>query len=105
MSVLEIVIRMAVVALLAGYLYRKHRRRLELRSTEIDPAEWTGQGIDVSNLRPRLESVRTDYLMATRQAPETDLRRGLLEQARRWVRQLSYFKHRDVHQQDAVISG
>ena len=96
MSVTEIIVRLLVAALLISYLVSKHRQRVRNRPAEpLDPAVWTGTGIDTSRLVPRIELVRRDYLAGAR-SPMHDIwyRRGLLAWMRQAVAQLSFFQKR-----------
>jgi hypothetical protein len=94
MSGIEVTIQLAVVAALASYLYRKHRQRRRSRLERYDPAKWTGKAIDVAPLKPRIESVRRNYLAAQQPAKGLCFHRALLELARRAVAQLAYFHDR-----------
>jgi hypothetical protein len=94
MSVVEIIIRLVVVALLASYLFLKHRQRERNWSPE-DPAKWTGTAIDATKLIPTVKQVRHDYLAARRSPPPGIwYRRGLAALARRTVGRLAYFRDR-----------
>jgi hypothetical protein len=94
MSGFEVIIRLAVVAALAGYLYAKHRQRLRPESERYDPAKWTGKAIDVTQLKPRVEDVRRNCLAVRQPAKETCFHRALLQLARHAVAQLAYFHGR-----------
>jgi hypothetical protein len=95
MSVLEIIVRLAAVALLAGYLFIKHRQRVRNWSGPKNPAEWTGRAIDATRLRPTIDRVRHDYL-AARPPPARSIwcRKALLALAGRTVGRLSFFRDR-----------
>ena len=96
MSVVEIIIRLFVVAMLAGYLFLKHRQR-ECNGpfSPEDPAKWTGTAIDATKLIPTVNRVRHDYLAARRSLPPGIwYRRGLAALARRTVGRLAYFRDR-----------
>jgi hypothetical protein len=95
MSGLEITIRLAVVAVLAGYLYTKHRQRVLGWSEGVDPAKWTGRAIDVAKLKPRVEELRRDYLSGRPPAKGLCFHQSLLNLARRVVVQLAYFHDRE----------
>lgn len=86
----------------ASYLFYKHRQRVRDWATRDDPQKWTGHGIEVSALRPRVEQVRRDYLVAPQAARASWFHRCLVELARRAVIQLGYFQQRD---QDAHKYG
>ena len=94
MSELEISIRLMVVGVLCGYLYIRHRRRMRAWQGHNDPAVWTGQALDVSQLRPRVEELRRKQT-AARMAPRG---RRFQQTLHSWVlytvRQFGYFKDR-----------
>ncbi len=95
---LLLVLELLALALGASYLIFKHRQRVRNWAPQDDPQKWTGHGIEVSALRPRVEQVRRDYLLA-RQAPRgTWFHRSLVELARRAVMRLGYFQHRETEQ-------
>ena len=106
MPLVEVIMRLVVVALLACYLFLKHRERVLNWSEPEDPANWTGTAIDATKLMPSLERVRQDYL-AARHAPSHTVwyRRGLRALVRRTVGQLAYFRDRkpedDAHEHAA----
>jgi hypothetical protein len=95
MSVVEIIVRLAALALLASYLFIKHRQRARNWSGPKDPAKWTGQAIDATRLRPAINRVRHDYL-AARQPPVRGVwyRKAMLALAGRTVGRLSFFRDR-----------
>ena len=95
MSGVEITIRLAVVAVLASYLFIKHRQRMRNRSEQCDPAKWTGQAIDVAQIKPRVEDVRRNYLAPRQPAKGLCFHRALLDLARRAVARLGYFQERE----------
>ena len=99
MSDAEVALRLAVVAVLAGYLYIKHRQRVRRREERYDPAEWTGKAIDVTDLIPRVNKVRQNHL-AARQAPKGFyFHQALLDWARQTVARLAYFRDRKSAEQ------
>jgi hypothetical protein len=96
MSVEGVIIRLAIMALLAMYLVSKHRQRVRnWVPRPEDPAFWSGRGIDASKLMPTIERVRDDHL-AGRISPVRDFsyRRGLLELMKREATRLSFFQRR-----------
>jgi hypothetical protein len=95
MSGIEIMIRLAVVAVLASYLGIKHRQRKRRSPYRYDPAKWTGQAIDVTKLKPRVEEVRRDHLRTRAPAKDLCAHRALLTLARRVVARLAYFQDRE----------
>jgi hypothetical protein len=107
MSVLEIIIRLAAVALFAGYLFIKHRQRVRNWSGPKNPAEWTGRAIDATRLRPTIDRVRHDYL-AARQPLARGIwyRKALLALAGRTVGRLSFFRDRKCEEEaDRLAKG
>lgn len=99
MSPLEVTIKLALLAVLTSYLWLKHRQRVRNWSPKCDPAQWTGQGIDVTQLKPKVETVRRDYVAARRPATGVCFHRALLTMARRAVAQLGFFQHREPQAQ------
>jgi hypothetical protein len=91
----ETILGLGVVAVLAGYLYTRHRQRMRSLAEQYDPAEWTGKGIDLTDVKPRVEEVRRNYLAARQPAKSLCFHRVLLEMARRTVVRLGYFQHRE----------
>lgn len=95
MSVVEIIVRLAAVALLASYLFIKHRQRVRNWPGPQDPAEWNGRGIDATKLMPRIDRVRHDYLSARQPAVRGIwYRKALLTLAGQAVARLSFFRSR-----------
>jgi hypothetical protein len=95
MSGLEIIFWLVVFALLAYYAWIKHRHRLRVPPKPCDPAQWTGKGIDVSRIIPKVEVVRRDHL-AVRQPPKgLCFHRALVELARKAVADFAYFHDRE----------
>ena len=94
MPSLEVIIRLTVVAALASFLYAKHRQRVRGRLWRYNPAKWTGKAIDVTELKPRIEGVRRNYLAAQQPAKGICFHRSLIELARRAVAQMEYFRDR-----------
>ena len=93
MSVTEVIIRLAIVALLASYLLFSYWRRARRRVGLTNPAEWLGKGIDVTAFKPTIDEVRRTY---SRPRPTgVCLHRSLLTLARRAVVHLGYFQDRD----------
>jgi hypothetical protein len=105
MSGVEIIVRLAVVAMLAGWLLSKQRRRMRTAEVQYDPAEWTGHTIDVSSLKPKLEAVRRNHLAACPPNSDIGFHHALLHLARRFVLRLPYFQRRGTHPDDPLISG
>lgn len=91
----DLILEVAAVAVLAGYLYLKHRQRMRRLYERYDAAEWTGKPIDVTKLKPGVEGVRRDYLAARPTARGIVFHRGLLGLARRSITQFAYFHDRE----------
>jgi hypothetical protein len=83
------------LALAGSYLWHKRQQRLRNWTPPEDPEKWTGHGIDVSELKSRVEDVRRDYLVS-RHTAGVAFHRSLLEWARRVVMQLGYFRHKEA---------
>jgi hypothetical protein len=84
---------LGLVAILLVFLCYRHWQRVR---HEIEPpgaGNWTGKGFDPSGIKPRIESVRKDYL-AESHPPEPHFRRGLLAFAREAVSHLAFFQDR-----------
>ena len=96
MSLLLTTIELSWLVLAAGYLWYKHRQRVRKWTLQEDPQKWTGHGIEVRTLRPRLEQVRQDYSVARQPARVAAFHRSLLELARRAVTQLRYFRRSET---------
>ena len=82
----------------ASYLWFKHRQRARNWTAREDAQKWTGHGIEVGTLRPRVEQMRHDYLAERQVARGAWFHRSLLEMARRTVMQLGYFRQRETEQ-------
>ena len=97
MSTTEVILRLGLVSLLGIYLLRRYRRRVPAAAPRPeDPSWWTGHGIDTSQLRPALGSVRDGYrnaMRTTRSASEGARRLAL---ARAMVSCLGYFRTRQA---------
>ena len=99
MSIAEVIIRLAIVALLASYLVIKHRQRERNWTPNEDPGIWTGRGIDATKLKPALDRVRRDYLATRRSsAREAGYHRRLLALMGRAVGRLSFFQKRKTEE-------
>jgi hypothetical protein len=94
MSGVEVILWLAGVAVLANYLWHKHRQRMRSQQERYDPAEWNGKAIVVTTLKPRIEDVRRNYLAACPPAKGVCFHRALIELARHAVAQLPYFHDR-----------
>ena len=96
MSLTEVIIRLAVVAVLVAFLCFKHWQRERERVGPSNPAEWTGKGLDVSPIKPTIDEVRRTY--ARPAAKGICFHRSLLALARRAVAHLAYFRQRQPEQ-------
>ncbi|MGA2543684.1 MAG: hypothetical protein ABSG78_19220 [Verrucomicrobiota bacterium] len=102
MSVLEIIVGLAAVAVLLSYLCLKHRQRKHSRSGRDEPAEWTGKGMDVTALKPAIEGVRRDYLAGRHSARGIFCRRSLIRLARRTIARMAYFHSRESQEHEQI---
>jgi hypothetical protein len=92
------ILKLLALALGASYLFFRHRQRVRNWAPRNDPQEWTGHGIEVSALTPRVAQVRREYLVA-RQAPRGIwFHQSLVELARHAILRLGYFQHRETEQ-------
>jgi hypothetical protein len=89
---------LVLLALLSGFLYFNHRRRLTWRRRANDPTIWTGSGIDVTRLRPTVQQLRQDYGAPHPRAKITRYHDALLGLARHAVSRLPYFRDRETEQ-------
>jgi hypothetical protein len=88
------IIQLGALAVLGSYLILKHRHRV-LRLPPPDTSDWTGKGLDVSRLQPRISRLRRDYLSELVPAPDGGrFRRGLVAYARRKLGRLRFFSAR-----------
>ncbi len=95
MAWFRLVIELSALTLGGWYLWLKHRERLRNWTPQEDPAKWTGHGIEASELKPRVEQVRRDYLGARQATRDVCFHRALFGLARRAVMQLGYFRRRE----------
>lgn len=97
-TTLEVIVRLAAIAVLGAYLVSRHRRRaMNTPLPAEDPAVWTGHGIDTRTLRPRVDAARGDYGAAARPQPPRPENRRQRAWARRVVSCLAYFRDRHAH--------
>jgi hypothetical protein len=105
MSGITLALNLAMVAVFAGafahasYIDR-HRQRERSRSEPEDPAKWTGQAIDATKLKPRLEDVRLDHKRRPQAPSVVSSHRASIDFARRDVARLSYFHDRESESQE-----
>jgi hypothetical protein len=90
----------AALAVLAGYLFIKHRKRARNWAPPCDPAQWTGKAIDVTELKPAVENARRSGWVS-RQTVRGCFHKALLRLMRRNVTRFGYFHERksEEHQQ------
>ncbi|MEY4387414.1 MAG: hypothetical protein RLY20_2697 [Verrucomicrobiota bacterium] len=93
MSDNDFILRLTTVALLTGFLvymqWERARKRAELRRQ----SRLVGDVIDVTPLRPRLESLRRDYAAAAQDhARSIGAREKLVAATRRTLSSLSFFR-------------
>ena len=91
---LATIAELLLLVLLVRILCRKRSKRLLTKRRGL--TEWTGKGIDVAPLRPKVEAVRRNPL-AGRPAPRGwCFHRSLLAFSRRSVLRFAYFHHHDA---------
>jgi hypothetical protein len=93
MAWVRLIIELTALTLGVGYLYFKHLQRVRNSAPREVPSNWTGHGIEASELKPRVEQVRRDYLAAREAKIGVSFHRYLFGLARRAVMQLGYFRH------------
>ena len=100
MSLVEIILRLAVIGLLTAFLVSRYRRRLlQAPLPAEDPSVWNGQAIEARTLRPRLAQVRRDYRVVPHDSPRrADTLKQRAACARHRISGLTYFQHRRVHE-------
>ncbi len=96
MSWFQLIIELTALTLGGCYLWFKHRQRMRNWTPREEPEKWTGHGIEASELKPRIEQVRENYLAARQAAGGIWFHRYLLRLARRAVMELRYFRHREA---------
>lgn len=90
----EIILRLAGLAALGGYLVFKSRQRLLREFDYCQAAQATGKAIDATKLKQLLEEVRRDYRSALHTPKSNLFRRGLLASARQTMVRFAYFHDR-----------
>jgi hypothetical protein len=98
----QIGVELATIAVLAGWLVRRHRQRMRQYRPVCDPAKWTGKAIDVTKLKPTVEDLRRDYLATRHARKSVGYRKTLMGLARRAVLQLAYFRRREADEHAAT---
>jgi hypothetical protein len=98
MTELDIGLSIALGVLVAYLLWSFNRRlNAETAKSEARQREWQGKGIVAATISPRIEIVRRDYASAARiRRPFACARIEKIARARCAVRELSFFKMRDV---------
>src|SRR5215471_20549400 len=100
MSDLGFIIGAVTVAVLSGYLYVQHHRRVRARyaayyaSESFDPAVWYGKPIEVKEIKTAIDVVRQDYLASRPPVRGVLFHRNLLDHTRLAVTRLPYFQDR-----------
>ncbi len=96
MFILETVLELAALGFLGGFLWRKHLKRMPRKAERISEGpDWNGNAFDPSPLRPRLESVRSDFIAALGSHPGQASRKPrLVSVARHWIGSLTFFRER-----------
>src|SRR5260370_42183618 len=87
------------LAVLVAYLLWSFNRRLnaEIAKGEARHREWQGKGSVAATISPRIELLRRDYASAARERkPFACARMEKVAKARGAVRELSFFKTRDI---------
>ncbi len=81
------------LAVLLGYLWYKRWQREAARGClHYEKSNWTGKGLDASQLKPKLEAVRRNYVAALRPATSVGSHRNLIIMARRAILELDFFR-------------
>jgi hypothetical protein len=93
MTWFRLIIELTALMLGVGYLYSKHLQRVRSSTPPEVPGNWTGHGIETSELKPRVEQMRRDYLAGRQGRKGVCFHRYLLGLARRAVMRLGYFRH------------
>ena len=88
---------LTAVVLMCAYLYHRYRQRvMERPLPPEDPTVWTGRGIDVDILRPRVEEIRLDYSSVIHLLPKRLALQGdRVKRARQMISRFGYFQHRE----------
>jgi hypothetical protein len=94
MSANEMILWLALIALLGIYWRMKHRQSLRSQSEPCDP-KWTGKAIDVASLKPGMDYGRRDCLAARQPVKGICFHRALIELARQAAARLAYFHDRE----------
>jgi hypothetical protein len=87
------------LAVLVAYLLWSFNRRLnaEIARARARQREWQGKGFAAASISPRIELLRRDYASAARERkPFACARMERVAKARGAVRELSFFKTRDI---------
>ncbi len=85
---------LATVMVLTGFLLWKRSQRLPARYIRSDPSLWTGRGIDVTPLKPKVEDLRQNFQTAVPPAKGVCFHRAFLYSVRRLVAHFAYFQDR-----------
>ena len=98
----QVGVELATIAVLVGWLVRRHRQRMRQYWPVCDPAKWTGKAIDVTKLKPKVEDLRHDYLAMRHTRKTGGYHKTLVGLARRAVLQLAYFRRREPDEHAAT---
>src|SRR5437016_4007320 len=93
MSMVEVIIRLGLAGVLAGYLFYRHWQRMRQSPEWAEPKDWDGKSFDASGIAPRIERVRKDYLRE-KHPPVSHFHHRLLAFARNAVSHLAFFQDR-----------
>jgi len=94
----EVIMRLAAVALLVGFLIGKQWERARKRASFRRQFQREGEAFNVAPLRPRLAAVRHDFShLAHDHAHGIPARKALVAAARRKLSQLPFFQNQAAH--------
>jgi hypothetical protein len=104
MTELDLGLSIALAVLIAYLLWSFNRRlNAEIAKGEARHREWQGKGFVAATISPRIELLRQDYASAARTRRSFDYARvEKVTRARCVVRELSFFKMRDVTPTEAT---
>ena len=92
MSCGEVILRISALLILCGYLFVRWVIRWRLEVSK--PRPLTGDSIDATALRAKVQKVRTNYTFPTTPHAQSDShRRHWLKKMRQAMERLGYFRH------------
>jgi hypothetical protein len=95
MSSTEIILILASVTILGGFLLRKHRRPVSRQAVEWSFSKQSDRAFEAAPLRPRMQQLRQNHLVGLPDSSQsTGHRRALVASARQALGRLSFFKDR-----------